>query len=72
MAQDHLELDEVATSLLSWSPRLPAATQPPHLKLGLLFWLFKGGFKVSLGTVEWYISSYDTEFDKSEIARPVK
>ena len=38
---------------------------------GLLFWLFKRGFKVSSGTVEWYVSSYGTDFDDSEIARPV-
>ena len=35
---------------------------------GLLFWLFTGGFKVSSGTVEWYRSSYDTDFGNSEIA----
>ena len=37
----------------------------------LFFWLFKGGFKVSLGTVEWHIRSSDTEFDNSEIAGPI-
>ena len=29
---------------------------------GLLFWRFKGGFKVSLGTVERYRISYGTDF----------
>ena len=38
----------------------------------LPFWLFKGGFKVSSGTVEWYTSSYGTDFDSSEIASPLK
>ena len=42
-----------------------------RLKQDLLFWLFKGGFKVSSGTVEWYRKSYGTDFN-SEIARPVK
>ena len=32
-------------------------------QLGLLFWLFKGAFKVSSGTPEWYISSYGTDFE---------
>ena len=42
-----------------------------RLVQGLLFWLFKGGFKVSSGPVDWYISSSDTDFDSSEIASPV-
>ena len=43
------------------------------LKVGLLFWLLKGGFKVSSGVVEWYtIGSNGTDFDDSEIASPVK
>ena len=29
---------------------------------GLLWWLLKGSFKVNAGTVEWYRSSYGTEF----------
>ena len=29
----------------------------------LLLWLFKGGFKVRVGTVERYISSSGTDFD---------
>ena len=29
------------------------------------------GFKVSLGTVYWYGSSYGTDFDNSEIAGPL-
>ena len=33
---------------------------------------FKGGFKVSLGTDQWYRSSYGTHFDHSEIENPVK
>ena len=33
---------------------------------------FKGGFKVSSGTVEWYISSYGADFDSSETASPGK
>ena len=37
---------------------------------GLLFWLFKGCFKVSSGTVQWYGSSHGTDFDNSEIAGP--
>ena len=38
---------------------------------GLLFGLFKGSFKVSSGAGYWYISSYGTDFDDSEIAIPV-
>ena len=38
---------------------------------GKLFGLFKGGFKVSLGIVQWYTSSYGTDFDSSDIASPV-
>ena len=30
---------------------------------GLLFWLFKGGIKVSRGTVLWYKSSHGTDFE---------
>ena len=45
---------------------------PQALKQGLLFWLFLRGLKVSLGTVEWYRSSYGTDFDTPEIASPVK
>ena len=33
---------------------------------GLPFWLFKGGFNVSSGTLSWYRSSYGTDFDNSE------
>ena len=35
---------------------------------GLPFWLFKGGFTVSSGTLKWCRSNYGTDFDKSEIA----
>ena len=38
---------------------------------GLLFWLLKGGFKVSSGSVEWYRIIYGTDIDNSEIASPV-
>ena len=38
--------------------------------LGPLCWLFKGGFKVSSGTVEWYRNMYGTDFDISEMASP--
>ena len=38
---------------------------------GLLFWLFRGCFKVSLGVAEWYRSSYGTDSENSEIASPV-
>ena len=38
------------------------------LAQGLLFWLFKGGFKVSLGT---YISSESADVDNFETASPV-
>ena len=34
------------------------------------FWLSKGVFKVSSGTVEWYRRNYGTDFDDSEIASP--
>ena len=37
---------------------------------GLPIWLFKGGFKVSSGTVEWYRSNSGTDFDTSEMASP--
>ena len=38
------------------------------------FWLFKGGFKVSLGvgTVQWYRSTCGTDFANAEIASPVR
>ena len=35
----------------------------------LVIWLFKGGFKVSLGTSEWCRSGYGTDFHNSEISR---
>ena len=34
------------------------------------FGWFKGGFKVSSGTFEWYRSRYGTDFDTSEKASP--
>ena len=40
-------------------------------KAGLLFWLFKRGFKVSSGNnsfVKWHRSSYGADLDTSEIA----
>ena len=37
----------------------------------LLLLLFKGGFKFSLGTLEWCRSSYSTDLDISEIVSPV-
>ena len=30
--------------------------------------MFKGGFNVSSCTVEWYSSSFDTDFDDEETA----
>ena len=39
-----------------------------HLSQGLLFWLIKEGFRVSLGTVNGYRGSYATDFDSSEMA----
>ena len=56
--------------------RLLGAGAPLHLSSagsyrGVLCWLFKGGFKVSSGTLGWYRSSYGTDFDDSEIAGPV-
>ena len=48
----------------------PYRGAPNHIQ-GLLFWLFKGAFKVSSGTVnKWYRSSSGTDFDSSEIASP--
>ena len=38
---------------------------------GLVSWLLKGGFRVSLGTVKWYRSSSGTDVDNSEITSPV-
>ena len=38
---------------------------------GLLFWMLKGGYRVSSGIGEWYSSNYGTELDDSEIASPV-
>ena len=38
---------------------------------GLLFPLFKGGFKVSSGTVQWYRVSYGNDLDDSDTAGPV-
>ena len=35
---------------------------------GLLFGLFKGGFKASVGSVSWHRSSYGTDLANSEIA----
>ena len=46
------------------------ASTVPWIMSALPFGLFKGGFKVSLGIVEWCISSSDTDFDHSEIASP--
>ena len=43
-----------------------------QVELGLLFWQFKGGFKVSSGPAEWYRSSSDTDFENSEIASSVE
>ena len=43
---------------------------PKTLDQGLLFWLFEGDFKASLGIVEWYRSSYGSDFDTSEKASP--
>ena len=37
-----------------------------------MFWLFKGGFRLISGTVEWYRSSYGSDFNTSEIASPVE
>ena len=34
---------------------------------GLLFWLCKGGFKVSSGILGWYKKSFGTDFDNSEL-----
>ena len=36
----------------------------------MVFWLLKGGSK-SEGTVDWYRSSYGTDFDDSEMEGPV-
>ena len=33
-------------------------------------WPFEGVFKVSPGIAEWYISSYGTDFDNSDITSP--
>ena len=38
---------------------------------GVLLWLSKGDFEVSLGTAGWYRSTYGTDFDSFEIAGPV-
>ena len=38
---------------------------------GLLFWLFRGGFKVNSGTLKWYRSSYGTDSDSSDTVGPV-
>ena len=43
----------------------------PRAPQGLLLWLFNGGFKVSLCTVECYTSSSGIDFDNSEMASPV-
>ena len=43
----------------------------PCILQGLLLWLFKGVSKVSSGTVQWYRSSYGTDFDNAEVASPV-
>ena len=42
-------------------------SQPAFLK-GLLSWLFKGGFKVSSGSLEWFVGNYCTDLENSEIA----
>ena len=46
--------------------------EPQPMQQGLLFWLFKGGFKASLGTLDWCTSSYGTDFENSGIASPVQ
>ena len=40
-------------------------------RYGPVFWLFKGGFKVTSGTLECYRSNSGTHFDNSEIGSPV-
>ena len=37
----------------------------------MLFWLFKGGFKVSSGIVKWYRTNYGIDFGSVETADPV-
>ena len=54
-----------------WGPRSERApNEQPGFPQGLLFGLFKGGFKVSSGT-EWYTRSFGTDFDTSEVAGSV-
>ena len=55
--------------LLSVQARID--TKQRSIVQGLLFWLFRGSFKASSGTVLWYRSSYGTNFENSEIASPV-
>ena len=38
------------------------------IRQGLLFWLFKGVFKISSATVEWCSSTDGTHFDNSEVS----
>ena len=52
---DCLVKPELSRFVVVWERGLPFQ--------GLLFWLFKGAFKVSSGTVERYRSSYGTDFD---------
>ena len=40
------------------------------LMQGLLFWLCKGGFKVSSGIVKWHRNSYGADFHSLAIAGP--
>ena len=64
--------EEQPADLIAQQPPVPEnLASSEALVQGLLLWLFEKGFKVSSGTVEWYIGSYGTDFDNSEIASPV-
>ena len=41
------------------------------LHQGLPSWLFKWGFKVSSGIVQWHLNSYGADLDSSKTATPV-
>ena len=69
MGDDQDREPGLKSACLGW--RRGGIAEACRLLQGLLFWLLKGGLKVSLGTVSWYRSSYGTDFDNSEIACPV-
>ena len=54
---------KVETHAIHPEVKIEASALRFHCNQGLLFQLFKGGFKVSSGTVDWHRSSSGTDFE---------